>query len=90
MNSVETLIVATKALTLLAGAAIAHLSYRAYTETKNTALRALCIGFTAITVGAVLGGVIDLITPLDFLYGVLAQSTLTLLGFLAILYSLYR
>lgn len=89
MTHLEAAIIVTKALTLLAGAAIAHFSYKAYVKTGNVALRALCIGFTAITAGAVLGGIVDLVLPLDFLHGVLVQSALTLVGFAAILYSLY-
>ena len=89
MSHVEIAIVATKTVTLGLGALIAYLSYKAYARTGEPALRALSVGFAAVTLGAVAGGVIDLVLPLGFLYGVLVQSLLTLVGFAVITYSLY-
>lgn len=89
MTYLDAAIVLAKVLTLFAGGAIAHFSYKAYVKTDNPALGALCAGFTAITAGAVLGGVVDLGFSLDLRYGVLVQSVLTFVGFVVILYSLF-
>jgi hypothetical protein len=89
MSHVEAAIVATKTATLGLGALIAYFSYKAYARTGERSLRALSVGFAVVTLGAVAGGVIDLVSPLGVLYGVLAQSLLTLVGFAVITYSLY-
>ncbi|MFB6198531.1 MAG: hypothetical protein ABEI52_09745 [Halobacteriaceae archaeon] len=89
MNYIETGIIITKTLTLVLGGIITYLAARAYGRTGSPSLRALSIGFGVITSGAVLGGIIDLLTSLSFLQGVLVQSTLTMVGFAIIMYSLY-
>ena len=71
------------------GSLITLFSYRAYRRTGATALRALAVGFAVVTVGTILAGVVDRFTGLGFLVGALLQSTLTLVGFAIITYSLY-
>jgi hypothetical protein len=89
VSHVTVAIAATKTVTLLLGALIAYLSWRAYGRTGAPALRALSIGFAVVTLGALLGGVADLLIPVDFTVGVLVQSTLTMVGFAVLTYSLY-
>lgn len=88
---VDTAIAATKLGTLLLGGLISYLSWQAYTRTRAPPLRALSVGFAVVTVGAALGGVIDqfLLASDSTLWGVLVSSTLTLVGFGVITYSLY-
>lgn len=88
---VDTAIAATKLGTLLLGGLISYLSWQAYTRTRAPPLRALSVGFAVVTVGAALGGVIDqfLLGSDSTLWGVLVSSTLTLVGFAVITYSLY-
>ena len=82
-------IVAAKTVTLLLGGLITYFSYRAYRRTGARPLRALAIGFAIITLGAALGGAVDLLTSADVLTGVLVNSVLTMIGFAFIVYSLY-
>jgi hypothetical protein len=98
-------IVATKTLTLILGGLITYYSYRAYSRTSAPELRALAWGFGIMTVGAFVGGVIDIgvrsaIESGYFGLGgavggdlltlsVLAQSILTTVAFAVILYSLH-
>ncbi len=89
MVHVESAIVATKTVTLVLGSLIAYLSYRAYRRTGAVALRSLAVGFGIVTAGAILAGVTHQFTGLDLAVGVLLQSTLTLVGFAVITYSLY-
>ena len=89
MAGLELAIVATKTATLVLGFLIAFLAYRAYRRTGATSLRSLALGFGIVTVGAILAGVVDLVTSLRLVYGVLLQSALTLIGFAIITYSLY-
>ncbi|WP_277556010.1 DUF7521 family protein [Halobaculum limi] len=97
MSHLTLAIAATKTLTFVFGALITYLSYTAYRRTGSVALRALAVGFAVVTLGSVLGGfvdiagdVINLSGPQAVLYGVLAQSILTMIGFGVITYSLYR
>ncbi|MFB6155188.1 MAG: hypothetical protein ABEJ22_04780 [Haloferacaceae archaeon] len=89
MSHVETFIVATKSVTLVLGGLISMLAYRAYSRTEAPSLRSLSVGFAVVTTGAILGGVVDLFTPIELVYGVVAQSALTAVGFGIITYSLY-
>ena len=89
MVHLEAAIVVTKTVTLILGSLISLLSYRAYRRTGAAALRALAVGFAIVTAGAILAGVVDQFTGLDLAAGTLLQSTLTLVGFAVITYSLY-
>ncbi|MFC7137930.1 hypothetical protein ACFQRB_18750 [Halobaculum litoreum] len=97
MSHLTIAIAATKTLTFVFGALITYLSYTAFRRTGAFELRALAVGFGVVTVGSVLGGGIDLLGDVltgaglqTVLYGVLAQSILTMVGFGIITYSLYR
>lgn len=89
MVHVQTLIVVAKTATLLLGGLITLFSFRAYRRTGALALRALATGFAFVTLGSLVGGVIDLLTDVGLLNGVLVQSVLTAIGFGIITYSLY-
>jgi len=86
---VETAIVATKTVSLVLGSLITYFSFQAYRRTGATALRALAVGFGIVTLGAAVAGILDLFTSVQLLHGVLVHSTLTMVGFLFITYSLY-
>ena len=97
MSHLTIAIAATKTLTFVFGAVITYLSWAAYSRTGAYELRALAVGFAIVTVGAVLGGGVDLVGDVvdvmgerAILYGVLVQSVLTMIGFGVITYSLYR
>jgi len=85
----QTLIVATKTLTLLLGGLITYFAYRAYRRTGSSSLRALTVGFGIVTVGSLTAGVVDQIAQLDFRVGLLIESSLIAVGFAVIVYSLY-
>lgn len=89
MAHLTTAIIVVKTLTLALGGLITYLSLKAYRRTGAPALRALSVGFGTVTVGAIVAGFVDQLTPFDLLWGVLIQSTLTLVGFAIITYSLY-
>jgi hypothetical protein len=89
MPHVETAIVVAKTVTLVLGGLVTYLAFKAHRRTGAPALRALAVGFGVITAGAIVAGVVDLLTDLGLLYGVLVQSTLTMVGFAVIVYSLY-
>ncbi|WP_262178598.1 DUF7521 family protein [Haloarcula laminariae] len=87
-------IVVAETLTLIMGGLITYFSYKTYRRTGAPQHRWLTLGFGIITVGAILGGVLDIIVGRYFgenlLYtSVFISSTLTAVGLGVILYSLY-
>jgi hypothetical protein len=89
MPHVETAIVVAKTITLVLGGLVTYLAFKAHRRTGAPALRALAVGFGIVTVGAIVAGIVDRLTGLGLLYSVLIQSTLTMVGFAVITYSLY-
>ena len=86
-------IVATKTLTLALGGLITYYSYKAYERTGARQLGALAVGFAVITIGAFLGGTLDLVASqfleIDIVVPIFIESLLTTVGLAVILYSLY-
>lgn len=87
-------IVVAKTLILVIGGLITYFSYKTYRRTGAVQHRWLTLGFGIITVGAILGGALDIAVGMvfgeDLLYtSVLVSSTMTAVGLGVILYSLY-
>ncbi|WP_302079995.1 DUF7521 family protein [Salinibaculum rarum] len=82
-------IVALKTITLILGAIIAYLAYKAYRRTGAEPLRFLAYGFGFVTFGSLLAGVIDQVLNLSFRLGQLVETALVTVGFAVIVYSLY-
>ena len=85
----EILLVATKTAILLLGGSIAYFAFKAYRRTGDPSLRALVIGFSFVTIGALLGGIADQLLNIDLVTGVIIDSLLTAIGFGVIVYSLF-
>lgn len=86
---VTSLVVAFKTLTLLLGGLITYYAFKAYRRTHAPALRAVTIGFTLVTVGALLAGAAHQAFGLNTDLVLVIESALTTAGFAIILYSLY-
>lgn len=82
-------IIVLKTITLILGAAIAYLSYKAYRRTGARPLQFLAYGFGFVTLGSLLAGVIDQVLNLGFRLGQLVETILVTVGFAVIVYSLY-
>jgi divalent metal cation (Fe/Co/Zn/Cd) transporter len=89
MSHVPTLIVGLKTVTLVLGGLVTFFSYKAYSRTGSPALRALALGFGAITLGALLAGITDQFLVADRDIALVVESLLTAVGFAIITYSLY-
>ena len=85
----ESAVVALKTVTLVLGGLITYFAFRAYRRTGAKSLRALAIGFGAVTLGSLLAGVVDRLLAIDATYALAVESSLTAVGFAVILYSLY-
>jgi heme/copper-type cytochrome/quinol oxidase subunit 3 len=88
MTEMTMAIVAIKTVVLLLGGGITYIALRAYRRTGEKSLRALCIGFGIITLGAGISGVANQIFSVSLELGVLVNSIFLALGLAVILYSL--
>ncbi len=86
---VELLVHALKFLVLIIGGIITYYSYRAYVLQKDRSLLHLTLGFGFITVGAIIGGIVIILTNRNFLIALLFDSIFMLVGLAFILYSLH-
>lgn len=82
-------VVVLKTLTLLLGGSITFYALRAYRNSGSPALRALAVGFGAITAGALVAGIVDQLLPVNPDLALVVESAFTTLGFGVILYSLH-
>lgn len=82
-------VVALKTATLGLGATITHFALKAYRRTGSPALRAVAVGFSLVTTGAVIGGVTHQLTRVSLRSAVLIESLFFALGFLVLTWSLY-
>jgi hypothetical protein len=89
MSHLDIALVVVKSASLLLGGLITVLSLKAARRTGSVALRALGIGFGLVTLGALIAGVGHQFTALTLAHSVVVESTLTLVGFAVIVYSLY-
>lgn len=87
--NVTTAVIVLKTLTLVLGGSITFYAFQAYRRTASSALRALAFGFGAVTLGALLAGIVDQLLPLDPSLALVVESLFTTVGFGIILYSLY-
>lgn len=89
VNNTTVLLVVTKTVTLILGALITFLAYRAFRRSRAPALRALMVGFGLVTVGSALGGTLYHVADVGFALGVGIESLVTAAGFGILVYSLY-
>lgn len=83
------LVVAFKTVTLVLGGTITYLAFSAARRTGVAGLRWLAIGFAIVTLGALLGGIVDLFLTVAPSTALAVESGLTAAGFLVVVYSLY-
>ncbi|MWG33803.1 DUF7521 family protein [Halomarina oriensis] len=88
-TNITTTVIVLKTLTLLLGGSITFFAFKAYRRTAAPALRALALGFGAVTIGALLAGIADQFLPVDPSIALVLESLFTTVGFGVILYSLY-
>jgi O-antigen/teichoic acid export membrane protein len=88
MHETTILLVASKTVTLILGALITFLAYRAFRRQGERALRALMVGFGLVTLGSVAGGALYHVADVGFALGASIESLVTAVGFAVLLYSL--
>jgi hypothetical protein len=89
MTEITTLIVGLKTVTLLLGGLITYFAYKAFRRTDASSLQYLALGFAIVTLGSMLGGVVDQLLAMPREIAITTESGLTVIGFAVIVYSLY-
>lgn len=86
---IPTIAIVFKTVTLLLGAVVTYLAFKAYRRTRLEGLKFLSLGFGIVTLGALLAGVADQMLSVDAHLALTVESALTMVGFFVITYSLY-
>jgi len=74
---------------LFLGAFIVYLAYRGYKRNASKPLLYVALGFALITAGTLLEGLMFVILGSDILAAIAIEGVLTVMGFVAIIYSIY-
>jgi hypothetical protein len=80
---------ATKVLALVLGTFIVYLAYRGFRRNRSRPLFYVAVGFALITAGTMAEGVLYVIIGSELLTAIAVGTAVTVLGFLAIIYSIY-
>jgi len=76
-------------IALFLGAFIVYLAYRGYRRNASKPLLFVALGFAFITAGTLLEGLIFVVLGSDILSAIAIDGVLTVIGFVAIIYSIY-
>jgi len=78
-----------KIVALLLGAFIVYLAYRGFRRNRSRPLFYVAIGFALITAGTIAEGLLYVIIGSELLSAIAVGTSITVLGFVAIIYSIY-
>lgn len=88
--TVATGLIVVKTGVLVLGGLITYYAFKAARKSGSTSLRLLALGFGVVTLGGALGGLANLVFGVPFGLSLLLDSSLALVGFGIITYSLFR
>jgi hypothetical protein len=80
---------ATKTLALILGTFIVYLAYKGFRRNRSRPLFYVAIGFALITAGTITEGLLYVIVGSELLTATAVGTAITILGFMAIIYSIY-
>jgi len=83
------IVTAIKLVALVLGAFIVYLAYKGYRRNTSKPLLYVALGFALITVATIVEGILYVIIGSDLLVALLISTIVTVIGFLAIIYSVY-
>lgn len=78
-----------KLVALILGTFIVYLAYKGYRRNSSKPLLCVALGFTLITAATIAEGILYVIIGSDLLVALFINSIITLIGFVAIIYSIY-
>jgi hypothetical protein len=80
---------ATKTVALVLGTFIVYLAYKGFRRNRSRPLFYVAIGFALITAGTITEGLLYVIVGSELLTATAVGTAITILGFMAIIYSIY-
>ena len=80
---------AAKIIALVLGAFIVYLAYRGFRRNRSRPLFYVAVGFALITGGTLVEGLLYVIIQAELLAALAVGTLITVLGFVAIIYSIY-
>lgn len=78
-----------KLLALVLGTFIVYLAYKGYRRNRTKPLLYVATGFALITTGTIAEGILYVVLGSDLLVAIATGTVVTVLGFVAIIYSIY-
>jgi hypothetical protein len=78
-----------KLVALVLGTFIVYLAYKGYRRNTSKPLLYVALGFALITAATVVEGILYVIIGSDLLVALFISSIITVIGFVAIIYSVY-
>ncbi len=79
----------TKFVALILGAFIVYLAYKGYKRNSSKPLLYVALGFALITAGTIVEGILYVVLGSELLSAIATGTTVMVLGFVAIIYSIY-
>ena len=79
----------TKVIALILGAFIVYLAYKGYKRNSSKPLLYVALGFTLITAGTIVEGILYVILGSELLNAIATGTIIMVLGFVVIIYSIY-
>ena len=79
----------TKIVALILGVFIVYLAYRGFRRNRSRPLLYVAVGFALITAGTMIEGLLYVIIGSELLTAIATGTAITVLGFVAIIYSIY-
>jgi hypothetical protein len=79
----------TKIVALILGAFIVYLAYKGFRRNRSQPMLYVAVGFALITAGTMAEGLLYVIVGSELLTAIATGTVITVLGFLAIIYSIY-
>jgi len=78
-----------KLVALVLGVFIVYLAYKGYRRNSSKPLLYVALGFALITAGTMVEGILYVIIGQELLVALFVSTIITVIGFLAIIYSIY-
>jgi hypothetical protein len=78
-----------KLFALVLGTFIVYLAYKGYLRNASKPLLYVALGFALITAATMVEGILYVIVQSDLIVALLASTLVTVIGFIAIIYSVY-
>ena len=88
-SEMEWLLTLLKLAALVLGTFIVYLAYKGYRRNTSKPLLYVALGFAFVTAATMIEGVIYVIIGSDLLVSLVASTLITMIGFVAIIYSVY-